>query len=83
MGTVRVEIGVGVAMVRPMAAGPPFDGALDGAGAGEGEKVLERLGSIVRAVRPETMVASGYAWRSVSGEAIRLNCSTERTYRGL
>mgnify|MGYP001560695396 FL=1 len=58
---VGVEVGVGVAVVSAVAARPPLDGAFDGAGAAEGEEVLEGEGGGVGAVRPEAMVASGDA----------------------
>ena len=49
---VWVEVGVGVTVVCAMAARPPLDGSLNGAGAGSGKEVLERLGCIVAAVCP-------------------------------
>ena len=54
---IRVKIRVSIAMVRAVATGPPLDGALDGAGAGHGQQVLERLGGVVRAVSPEAVIA--------------------------
>lgn len=61
MRRVGVEIGVGVAVVSAVAARPPLDGTFDGAGATEGEEVLEGEGCGVGAVRPQAMVASGDA----------------------
>lgn len=61
MCAVRVQISVGVPVVCPVTAGPPFDGALDGTGAGAGEDVLEDGGGVVRAVGPESVVACGDA----------------------
>ena len=49
---VRVEVGVGVAVVCAMATRPPLDGSLDGAGAGSGKEVLQRLGCVVATVCP-------------------------------
>jgi len=56
VGVVGVEVGVGVAMVGAVAARPPLDRALDGAGAKDGKEVLERGRSVVRAVGPEPVV---------------------------
>lgn len=81
LGVVRVELGVGVAVVRAVAAGPPLDGALDGTRAGDREEVLQRLGRVVRAVRPEAVVPSGnacYIWMSMS-----LRAKNKATHRGL
>ena len=67
---VRVEVGVGVPVVRAVAAGPPLDRAFDGAGATEGEEVLEGEGGGVGTVSPETVVASGDA----CGDKAALDC---------
>ena len=40
---VRVKVGVGVTMVRAVAAAPPFDRALDGTSTRDREHVLQRL----------------------------------------
>lgn len=61
VGVVRVELGVGVAVVGTVAAGPPLDGALARAGSCEGEGVLEGDGGVVGAVSPEAVVACGDA----------------------
>ena len=52
VSVVRVERRVGVAVVCAVTTRPPLDGTLDGAGAGSGKEVLERLGSVVATVRP-------------------------------
>lgn len=44
-----------------MTARPPFDGTLDGTGAGAGEDVLQDGGSVVGPVGPESVVACGDA----------------------
>lgn len=49
---VRVEVGVGVAMVSTMTARPPLDGTLDGACTSQSQPNLERLGGVVRAMSP-------------------------------
>lgn len=53
---VRVEIGVGVAVMGAVATSPPVDGALNSAGAHKGQEVLERTGRDISAVCPQTMV---------------------------
>lgn len=42
MGIVRVEVGVGIAMVRPVTSGPPFNRAFHSSGSSKGEVVLQR-----------------------------------------
>ena len=59
MGIVRVESGVGVAVVCAVATRPPLDRALDGTRAGDREEILEGLRGVVRAVGPEPVVARG------------------------
>jgi hypothetical protein len=61
VGRVRVELGVGVAVVSAVAARPPLDRALDGARAGERETKLKRNRGVVRSVRPESVVTRGDA----------------------
>ena len=56
MRVVRVERGVSVAMVRAVAASPPLDGALYGAGACDRQEIFERLGRVVGTVGPEAVV---------------------------
>ncbi len=53
---VRVEVSISVAVVSAMASAPPLDRAFDGACTSHGQEVFERLGRIVRAMRPQTMV---------------------------
>lgn len=57
MRTVRVEVRVGISVMRTMTARPPFDRTLYGAGSRHGESVFEWLGRIVSAVCPETMIS--------------------------
>lgn len=57
MSVVRIEVGVRVSMVRTMAARPPMDGALDGGCPGNDQDIFKELGSVVRAVRPQTMIS--------------------------
>lgn len=61
VGVVGIEVGVGVAVVCAVTSRPPFDGTLDGTGAGGGKEVLEGFGSVVGAVSPETVVAGSDA----------------------
>lgn len=56
---VWVAVGVGVPVVGTMVAGPPTDGALDGAASHGGEEELEGGGRGVGGVSPEAMVACG------------------------
>jgi hypothetical protein len=70
LSRVRVEVGVGVAVVSAVAARPPLDGSLNGSGSSEGEEVLEREGSGVGTVSPKTMVTEGGRTRS-AGETKR------------
>ena len=57
---VRVELGVGVAVVSTVSARPPLDGAFNGTCAGHGQEVLEREGRVVGAVSPETVITGSY-----------------------
>lgn len=57
MRVVRVELGVGVSVVRTVTTGPPLDRAFDCTGTRRGESILERLRRVVRAVSPEAVVA--------------------------
>lgn len=66
VSVVRVEVGVGVAVVSTVATGPPLDGTLDGSGSSCGKEVLERLRRVIRPVGPQTMVARSDAWMGVS-----------------
>lgn len=43
MSAIGIEVRVGIAMVGTVTARPPLDGALDSAGAGHGQGVLEGL----------------------------------------
>jgi hypothetical protein len=54
---VGVLVGVGVAVVSAVVAGPPSDGALDGAAADSSQEDLERNGGGVGSVSPQAMVA--------------------------
>jgi hypothetical protein len=56
---VRVLLGIGVAVVRAVQAGPPASAALDGGSATGGEEDLEGKRGLVARVSPQTMVASG------------------------
>lgn len=57
--SVRIQVGICVTMMGTMATRPPFDGALDGARACEGESVFKGLGSVIGTMGPETMVSRG------------------------
>jgi hypothetical protein len=59
VGRVRVELGVGVSMVGSVTSGPPLDGSLDGTCTRDGETILERGGSVVRSVSPQSVVTGG------------------------
>ncbi|KAI3484012.1 hypothetical protein L1887_53026 [Cichorium endivia] len=61
VGSVGVKVGVGVAVVSAVTAGPPVDGALDGTRAHAGQEVLERERCVVGTVGPKTVVAGGDA----------------------
>ena len=61
VGGVRVELGVGVSVVRSVTAGPPLDRSLDGSGTSEGKSVLKRDRGVVRPVRPQSVIAGGNA----------------------
>lgn len=56
---VRVEVGVGVAMVGAVTTAPPLDGALHSAGTCHGEKILEGERRVIRPVGPKSVVARG------------------------
>ena len=58
---VGVLDGVGVAVVSAVVTAPPADGALDGTAANSSEEDLEREGSVVGLVSPETMVTGSDA----------------------
>lgn len=62
---VRVLDGIGIAVVDAVLLGPPADRALDGAGANKSEVELQRPGSLVSRVSPETVVAGRDAETSV------------------
>ena len=59
---VRVEVGVGVAVVGAVTSGPPADGAFDGTGTGNGEEILQGDGGIIGTVCPEAVIARGDAF---------------------
>lgn len=59
VGVVWVKVGVGVSVVSTVTSGPPFDRAFDCTRSGHCEEVLQRLGRVVRAMSPETMVPCG------------------------
>ena len=58
---VRVQGRVGVAVVRAVTAGPPFDRTLDRTSTSNRKEVLEGLRGVVRTVGPEAVVACGNA----------------------
>lgn len=66
VGAVRVEVGVGITVVRTVTTSPPLDRALDGTCTGDGEGVFEGFGRVIRAVGPETVVTRGYACKRKS-----------------
>jgi hypothetical protein len=55
---VRVLLGVGVAVVGAVEAGPPASATLNGGSATGGQEDLERERGLVARVSPEAMVAS-------------------------
>jgi hypothetical protein len=57
VGIVRIEIGVGVAMVSTVSTRPPLDRPFDGTCTCDSEKILERLRGVIGPVGPEAMVA--------------------------
>jgi hypothetical protein len=57
---VRVLLGIGVAVVGAVEAGPPPGAALDGGGATGGEEDLEGERCLVARVSPQTMVAGSW-----------------------
>ncbi len=54
---VRIEVGVDVAVVSTVPTSPPSNGALGGAGTSQCEEHLQGLRSVVRAMRPKTVVS--------------------------
>lgn len=54
---VGILVGVGVAVVSTVAAGPPADGALNSTSTDGGEIEAEGKGGLVAAVSPKTVVA--------------------------
>ena len=58
---VRVQGRVGIAVVRAVTAGPPFDRTLDRTSTSNRKEVLEGLRGVVRTVGPEAVVACGNA----------------------
>lgn len=56
---IRVKLGVSVSVVSTVTSGPPLDGPLDSTSASGRETVLERGRSVVRSVRPQSVVARG------------------------
>lgn len=83
LSRVRIEFGVGVAVMGAMASRPPLDRAFDGAGATKGEKVLEGEARGVGSVSPKTMVAGGDACGKIVASSQRevRSLSDRRTYR--
>lgn len=61
LGTVGVEVGVGIAVVGTVTTTPPFDGTFDGTSAAGGENILKGKTRIVGAVSPQAVVASSDA----------------------
>jgi hypothetical protein len=57
---IGILIGIGVAVVRAVKAGPPSRAAFDGGRATGGEEDLEGQRSLVARVSPEAMVAGGW-----------------------
>lgn len=69
VGSVGVEVGIGVPVVGTVTSRPPLDGALDGTSTGHGEEVFKRLGRIVGTMRPETMVSRSDSQSDLEGES--------------
>lgn len=63
VSVVRVELSVSIPVVSSVTTRPPLDGTLNCTSASKGEEVLQRLGSIVRAMSPETVVTRGNTCR--------------------
>jgi len=61
MGVVRVEVGVGIAMVCPVTSRPPLDRAFDSTGSRKGKIILQRNRCIVRPMCPKPVVPCGDA----------------------
>ena len=59
---VRVQVGIGVTVVRTMATRPPLDGTLNCACACHRKEVLEGFRRIIRSVGPKSVVARGDAF---------------------
>lgn len=56
VGSIGVEISVGITVVSAVSTGPPFNRALNGASASNCQEIFQRLRCVVSAVCPETMV---------------------------
>lgn len=65
VGIVRVQLGVGVSVMGAVATRPPFNGTLHSSGSCHCENILQRLGSVVGPVGPETMVPSSDTWEKL------------------
>lgn len=58
---IGVKLGVGVAVVSTMTTTPPLDGTLNGTCTGRRQYILESRTRVIRAVSPQTVVASSNA----------------------
>ena len=67
VGSVGVEVGIGVPVVGTVTSRPPLDGALDGTSTSHGEEVFKRLGGIIGTMRPETMVSRSDSQSDLEG----------------
>lgn len=61
VGIVRIQLGVGVAMVSAVATRPPFNGTFNSARTSNSEEVLQWYRRVIRAVGPKAVVPSGNA----------------------
>lgn len=71
VGSIRIKVGIGITVMSTVTPRPPLDGALNGASASHSKRILERLGSVVRAMCPETMVSGSYAKTSTQNQLDR------------
>lgn len=64
LGIVRVEGRVRVTVMSTVAPRPPLDGPFDGTSSGHSEGILKRFRSVIRSVRPKTMIARRNPYRN-------------------
>lgn len=59
VSSIRIEVGISVAVMSAVMSAPPLNRTLHGTRARDREDELQGFGSLVRTVRPQTMVACG------------------------